>query len=81
MSKFETWNLKKSPSGTPIRLGKSPKVKGGDTEEAWDNEDMIKGLAEGDEDWSDVAIEVLKDSNELKSLTEFLKILKQKGWL
>ena len=47
----------------------------------WDNEDMIKALAEEDEAWSDVALEVLEDVNELKALIGFLKILKQKGWL
>ena len=59
------------------------KVKGrnDNTKELWDNEDMIKALAEEDEAWSDVALEVLEDANELKALIEFLKILKQKGWL
>lgn len=47
----------------------------------WDNEGMIKALAKEDEDWSDVALEVLEDANELKALIEFLKILKQKDWL
>ena len=59
------------------------KVKGrnNDTDVIWDSEGMIKALAEEDEAWSDVAIEVLKDTSELKALIGFLKILKQKGWI
>ena len=47
----------------------------------WDNEDMIKALSEEDESWYNVALEGLEDVDELEVLIEFLKILKQKGWL
>jgi hypothetical protein len=59
------------------------KVKGrnDDTDVLLDNEEMIKELPEGHDGWRQVVSDILQDEAEVDNLIEFLKILKQKGWL